>query len=72
MGVDRYGEEYEKRKDPKGRPYFWATNEPPPPTAGVENDLTMTAKGYVTLTALHFDMTHQPVMDEMCGWDLRL
>ncbi|REJ67486.1 MAG: 5'/3'-nucleotidase SurE [Planctomycetota bacterium] len=72
MGVDRYGEEFEKRIDPKGRPYFWASNEPPAPSAGRESDLTLTAQGYVTLTALHFDMTCGPVMDEMRSWNLHL
>lgn len=72
MGVERHGEEYEKRIDSKGRPYFWATNEPPPSTEGRETDLTMVAQGHVTLTALDFDMTHTKVTDEMRGWNLRL
>lgn len=72
MGVERYGEEFEKRIDPKGRSYFWANNEPPPPSEGKETDLTMVAQGYVSLTALDFDMTHQSVTEEMRGWNLRL
>ena len=32
-GLDRYGEQYEKRIDPRGRSYFWATMEPRPPLA---------------------------------------
>jgi len=72
MGVERYGEQFEKRIDPKGRSYFWANNEPPPSTAGKETDLTMVAQGYVTLTALDFNMTHEAVTEEMRAWDLRL
>lgn len=72
MGVSRYGENFEKRKDPRGRSYYWATNEPPPPPGEHETDLTALAQGYVTLTPLDFDLTHRPLLAEMDGWKLRL
>lgn len=72
MGVARYGEAFERRTDPRGRSYFWATNEPPPPPGDEENDLTALARGNVTLTPLYFDLTKRSVMDEMRGWDLQL
>ena len=57
MGLTRYGEQYEKRVDPRGRSYFWAINDPPPPPGEHETDLTALRKGYITLTPLHFDLT---------------
>jgi 5'-nucleotidase len=72
MGVARYGEKYEKRTDPRGRNYFWATSEPPPPAGEHETDLTALAKGHVTLTPLDFDLTKRPVLAEMERWELRL
>jgi 5'-nucleotidase len=72
MGVARYGEHYLKRTDPRGRPYYWATNDPPPEPGENETDLTAVAKGYVTVTPLDFDMTKRPVLDEMRKWDLQL
>jgi len=72
MGVARYGETFQRRVDPRGRTYYWATNEPPPPPGDEETDLTAIRKGYVTLTALNFDMTHRGVLDEMRGWNLIL
>ena len=72
MGVARYGEKYEKRTDPRGRNYFWATSEPPPPAGEDETDLTALAKGHVTLTPLDFDLTKRPVLAEMERWELRL
>ena len=72
MGVERWGEEFEKRRDPKGRAYFWANNQPPPSASHQETDLTATADGDVALTALNFDMTHGPVLEEMRSWGLRL
>ncbi|HEV3025756.1 MAG TPA: 5'/3'-nucleotidase SurE, partial [Pirellulales bacterium] len=61
MGVARYGEKFEKRFDPRGRCYYWATNEPPPPAGEQETDLTALAQGHVTLTPLGFDLTKRPV-----------
>ena len=72
MGLQRYGETYERRVDPRGRPYYWATNEPPPLPGSEETDLTAIRKGYVTLTALNFDMTHRGVLEQMRGWNLTL
>ena len=72
MGVERYGEEFEKRVDPSGRSYFWATNLPTPKTGGKETDVTSLAKGDVTLTALDYDMTRRGLLSEMQEWDLKI
>lgn len=68
MGVDRYGESYEKRVDPRGRNYYWSSNDPPPRPTAHETDLTALAKGYVTVTPLDFDMTKRAYLDKMASW----
>jgi 5'-nucleotidase len=68
MGVDRYGERFEKRIDPRGRNYFWAASEPAPKPAGRETDITALAHGYVTLTPLQFDLTRGDALAEMQRW----
>jgi 5'-nucleotidase len=72
MSVHRYGEQFEKRTDPRGRSYFWATNLPSPKAGDEETDLTALEQGHVTLTALQYDMTRRDVLDKMRGWDLQL
>ena len=72
MGLNRYGEQYEKRVDPRGREYFWATNLPAPQPGIEETDLTALAQGNVTLTALNYDMTCRQVLEEMRDWSLEL
>jgi len=69
MGINRYGENYEKRIDPRGRSYFWAVNDPPPPPGEHETDLTALRKGFVTLTPLHYDLTKWPALTNMEQWD---
>ncbi len=72
MGVARYGESFEKRTDPRGRSYYWATNEPPPPPSEHETDVTALAKGLMTLTPLDFAMTNQRRLEEMQSWRFQL
>ena len=72
MGVERYGEHYLKRKDPKGRTYYWATNEPPPQPGEHATDLTALAEGFVTLTPLQYNMTHPARLQAMTDWRLTL
>ena len=71
MGTNRYGEHYVKRADPKGRDYFWATNDPPPQPTEHETDLSALAAGKITLTALDFDMTHSKHLANMQNWNLK-
>jgi 5'-nucleotidase len=72
MGVQRYGEHYIKRTDPRGRTYYWATNEPPPPPGETETDLTAIRAGYVTVTPLQYDMTKPSELARMSDWRLEL
>ena len=70
MGVARYGEHFIRRTDPKGRSYYWATNDPPPPSTEFETDLTALAKGFITLTPLDYDMTNRSALGPMRKWQL--
>ena len=72
MSVARYGEAFERRVDPRGRAYYWATNEPPPPPSSNESDVTALAAGSVTLTPLDYDLTHRTSLDALAdgSWDI--
>ncbi len=72
MNVTRYGGGFEKRVDPWGRDYYWMTGGPPENVPGHETDLSALAKGKVSVTPLHYDMTHLPALEDMRGWDFRL
>ena len=72
MSIARYGEAYERRVDPRGRAYYWATNDPPPPPSPQESDVTALAAGHVTLTPLDYDLTHRSSLASLAEgpWDL--
>ena len=72
MGVARYGQHFIKRQDPKGRDYYWATNNPPAAKELGETDLSALAEGYVTLTPLHYDLTEVKMLERMTDWSFQL
>src|SRR5262249_31098364 len=47
MGVGRHGEGFERRRDPRGRTYYWMTYAPPYHLEGPETDVTALAEGYI-------------------------
>jgi len=57
MDVRQFGERYEKRVDPWGRTYYWATGEPAPEPGDHGTDLSVLAQGKIAITPLHFDLT---------------
>jgi 5'-nucleotidase len=68
MGVQHYGEEFEKRFDPRGRSYYWMLNSIPELPSEPETDMSALSHGYVTLTALDFDLTKRSLVETMRGW----
>lgn len=69
MGLQHYGREYEKRVDPRGRPYYWALGDfPPLDEPQRDTDLTALARGNITITPLDFDLTQHPMVGEMQSW----
>ena len=72
MSPSRYGDQFIKRQDPKGRDYFWATTDPPSQDAGQETDLLALQQGYVTVTPLRYDMTDHEALTTAENWNLAL
>jgi 5'-nucleotidase len=71
MGTSRYGEHFVKRIDPRGRNYYWATNDPRPSPTHHETDLTALEAGNMTLTTLDYNMTKNDELAEMQTWNLK-
>jgi 5'-nucleotidase len=68
MDVTHYGERFQRRVDPWGRPYYWATGEPPPRLGQEETDLTALKQGLITLTPLDYNMTKRSALADMQRW----
>ena len=55
---------YEERKDPRGRSYFWNSSVFTLGDVEEDTDVSALRNGYITVTPLHFDLTHYPMMRE--------
>ena len=69
MSVARYGEAFERRVDPRGRNYYWATNDPPPPPTAAASDITALTAGAITITPLEYDLTHRGRIEDLADDD---
>lgn len=70
MATAPWGESFEKRLDPRGRPYYWAYGAQPTASADEDTDLSALRDGQITLTPLEFDMTHRDKVEQMRSWQL--
>ena len=68
QGLRDYGRlRIDQRNDPRGYHYYWFGLRPMPHTPGHSTDLEAVADGYVSVTPLHLDLTHQPSLERMAG-----
>lgn len=66
QGLRDYGRtRIDKRSDPRGYHYYWFGLGPTIHTPGHATDLEAVADGYVAVTPLHLDLTHEPSMDAL-------
>lgn len=61
QGIRDYGRtRIVQRTDPRGYPYYWFGLGPTVETPGHSTDLEAIADGFVSVTPLHLDLTHEP------------
>jgi len=64
QGIRDYGRlRIVKNTDPRGYDYYWFGLRPVVHTPGHATDLEAIADGYVTVTPLHLDLTHDPSLE---------
>ena len=62
-----FPDDYEHRIDPRGRPYWWLTDIVSFDGAASDDDFTAIKEGYVALTPLQVDWTHEKSLGELGG-----
>ncbi len=68
QGIRDYGRlRIDKRTDPRGFNYYWFGLAPVVQTPGHVTDLEALADGFVTVTPLHLDLTHEDSVSELAG-----
>jgi 5'-nucleotidase len=59
QGVRAFGGQIVERTDPRGGTYYWIAYAPGAHEHDDESDLTSVRSGYVSVTPLHLDLTHE-------------
>ena len=70
QGLRLYRDSLEKRLDPRGRPYYWIGGEAPTGLFEEGTDFGALAKGYVSVTPLHLDLTAYSNIHLFQNWNL--
>lgn len=68
MGRSRFVETFHKRTDPRGNVYYWMDGEMQLVGDPEGTDLQAVENGYVSLTPIHFDLTHYPSLKPLGQW----
>lgn len=72
MNCSRWPAQFEERRDPKNRRYYWAAGILPDPEIQEDSDLAGIRDGCLTLTPLSIDRTVNEKLAVMKEWDLEL
>jgi 5'-nucleotidase len=54
------GYHFDQGRDPRGRRYFWATNNPGPEVSDIETDTHALLAGKITVSTISFDLNSEP------------
>ncbi len=65
VNVNNMGYHFAEGLDPKGRPWLWQTNDPPPAPIDVECDVHLCRKGVVTISPLSIDLTCYQTLSQL-------
>ena len=72
QGTRTYRATVEERLDPGGRPYYWMAGVDMTPSDEVDGDHVAIRDGYVSVTPLHANLTHENSLAGLTGWSLEL
>jgi 5'-nucleotidase len=72
QGLRLYRDALVRRRDPRGRPYYWIGGEAPTGVPEPGTDFWALAERYISITPLQLDLTAQGHLDAFKAWDLRI
>ncbi len=68
QGTREYRATAIERRDPAGRPYYWIDDIDMTPTGEADGDHRAVNEGYVSISPLHTNMTHEATMGTIADW----
>ncbi len=70
--ISRYSEVFEKRVDPRDRPYYWRGRGRPDDRFGPASDAGAVSSGFISITPLRCDATDHGFMETLKTWSLEV
>ena len=68
QGLRLYRDQLDRRKDPRGKPYYWIGGEAPTGVPEEGTDYGAIKAGYISITPLKLDLTDHQTLEEMQDW----
>jgi 5'-nucleotidase len=72
QGTRTYRATVEERRDPAGRPYYWMAGTDMTPAGETDGDHIAIRDGYVSVTPLHANLTHEKSLEGLSDWPWEL
>lgn len=70
LGVRQYENVFEKRRDPRGRVYYWMGGNVIAHNNDDDSDISAVERGKISITPIHFDLTDYAMIKALQEWDL--
>ena len=70
QALAKWQEEFDERKDPNGRKYYWLTGKFVNRDKGEDTDEWALANNFVSVVPVHFDLTAHHSISFLNGWEL--
>ncbi|HYE83819.1 MAG TPA: 5'/3'-nucleotidase SurE [Clostridia bacterium] len=71
LGVKKYRNNFEERKDPRGNSYYWLAGELIEDELGKDTDIYAVRNGFVSITPLNVDFTGYEDIDRLKEWGFK-
>jgi 5'-nucleotidase len=70
LGHRVYRDELVRRKDPRGRPYYWIGGLPPKGVADYGTDIWALENTLISITPINLDLTDHHMIEDLKRWKL--
>jgi 5'/3'-nucleotidase len=70
LGSRVYRDTLVRKVDPRGRDYYWIGGEDPVWDPSPGSDFNAVHEGWISVTPLKLDLTDEPALDTVVGWNL--
>ena len=70
LGVKKYRNNFEERKDPRGRSYYWLAGELIEDEISEDSDIYAVRKKYISVTPIQIDLTGYEEIEKIQGWNM--